>query len=329
MRSMRSFKKDTLSPPRYHKYVPSAPQGVVTALVTPFRDDERIDFNAWQRIIDFQIEAGVAGLLAAGGQGEFFSLDEEERTVALRFCRQAVGGRAALYGNVGAVSTRETVRLAQCAQAEGVDYAVVVTPYYLRPSQDELVQHYADVCRAVHIPVLAYNIPERTGVDLDPASVRRIAELAENFIGLKDSSGRLDHIPELAQSAPGRPFSVFIGRDHLILGALERGAAGAVTACANVAPRAFVDLYRAFREGRTADAARLQELAKPLREAFALHTFPSVVKAAMEMIGLPAGPCRRPVAPMPAAARATLASVLEALRAAGYVPELAARQDKG
>jgi 4-hydroxy-tetrahydrodipicolinate synthase len=302
--------------------VPSAPpQGVVTALVTPFRADERIDFNAWQPIIDVQVASGVDGLLAIGGQGEFFSLEEEERTVALRFCRQAVGGRVALYGHVGAVSTRATIQLAQKAEAEGIDYAVVVTPYYLRPSADELVQHYLDICRAVRIPVRAYNIPERTGVELPPASVRRIAQACENFIGLKDSSGRVDQIPELAAIATGRPFSVFIGRDHLILEALERGAAGAVTACANVAPRTFVELHRAFREGRREEAARLQALIQPLREAFALHTFPSVVKAAMEMIGLPAGPCRKPVGPLPPEARARLASVLDALREAGYLPE--------
>jgi 4-hydroxy-tetrahydrodipicolinate synthase len=300
------------------------PQGIVTALVTPFREDERIDFNAWQRIIDVQMESGVDGLLAAGGQGEFYSLDEEERTVALRFCRQAVGGRAALYGNVGAVSTRETVRLAQRGEAEGIDYAVVITPYYLRPSQDELVQHYCDVCRAVRIPVLAYNIPERTGVELTVETLRRIAHLCENFAGLKDSTGKLDQIPELAAIGRDRPFSVFVGRDHLILEALERGATGAVTACANVAPRAFVDLYSAFSEGRLDDAARLQELVKPLREAFTLHTFPSVMKAAMDMIGLPAGPCRRPVGSMPPEARARLIPILEELHLAGYAPPLTA-----
>jgi len=298
------------------------PQGIVTALVTPFREDERIDFNAWQQIIDVQMKSGVDGLLAAGGQGEFYSLDEEERTVALRFCRQAVGGRAALYGNVGAVSTRETVSLAQRGEAEGIDYAVVITPYYLRPSQDELVQHYCDVCRSVRIPVLAYNIPERTGIELTVESLRRIAHLCENFVGLKDSTGKLDQIPELAAIGRDRPFSVFVGRDHLILEALVRGATGAVTACANVAPRAFVDLYCAFREGRLDDAARLQEMVKPLREAFTLHTFPSVMKAAMEMIGLPAGPCRRPVGPMLPEARAKLTSVLEALHLAGYAPAL-------
>lgn len=298
--------------------------GIVTALVTPFRDDERIDFGAWQKIIDVQIAAGVDGLLATGGQGEFFSLSEEERVVALRFCCQYVAGRVPVYANVGCPGTRHTVHLAQRGAAEGVECLVVITPYYVRPSADELVEHYTEVCRAVHIPVLGYNIPERTGVDLTPAMVRRIADTCENFVGLKDSSGNLDRIPELAEIGRHRPFALFIGRDHLILPALERGCTGAMTACANVAPRLFVDLLRAFRAGDRVEAARLQALADPLRQAFSLSTFPSVIKEALRLIGLPAGPCRRPVGPMPADARQELAKVLDRLREAHYLPETVA-----
>lgn len=291
-----------------------APQGIVPALVTPFRTDERIDFDAWQRIIDLQIDSAIDGLLVVGGQGEFFALEEEERIVSLRFCAQYVAGRVPVYGNVGAVTTRQTARLAQHAQAEGIDYAVVITPYYLRPSADELVDHYVEVCRSVRIPVLAYNIPERTGVELMPAAIRRIAQMCPNFVGLKDSSGKLDQLPELVAIGGDQAFSVFIGRDHMILPALEKGCAGAVTACANVAPKLFVDLLRAFRRGNLAEAARLQALADPLRQAFSLHTFPSVMKEAMALCGVPAGPCRRPVGPMPEDARAKLLSVLDTLR---------------
>jgi len=299
-------------------------QGIVTALVTPFRGDERIDFDAWQKIIDIQIQAGVDGLLATGGQGEFFSLSEEERIVALRFCRQYAGRRVPVYGNVGCPGTRETVRLAQLAAAESIACLVVITPYYVRPSEDELAVHYIEVCRAVHLPVLAYNIPERTGVDLTPAVVRRIADACENFAGLKDSSGNLDRIPELAAIGRDRPFTVFIGRDHLILPALQRGCMGAMTACANVAPRLFVDLLRAFRAGDMENAARLQALADPLRQAFGLHTFPAVIKEALQMIGVPAGPCRGPVGPMPPDARRKLAEVLDRLREEHYLPQTAA-----
>ena len=296
--------------------------GIVPALVTPFRDDERIDFSAWQTIIDLMIASGVDGLFAAGGQGEFFSLEAEERVVALRFAAQAVGGRVPVYGNVGCITTQASVRLAEQAQAEGIDALVVITPYYVKPSADELVEHYTDICRAVHLPVLAYNIPERTGVELTPAVLKRISAQCENFVGLKDSSGRLDLIPELVAIGQERPLAVFIGRDHMILQALKLGCIGAVTACANVAPRLFVDLYRAFRDGRMEEAARLQALVDPLRQAFALHTFPAVIKEAMAMIGYPAGPCRKPVGAMPEEARQKLRAVLERLRQENCLPEL-------
>ncbi|HWB98035.1 MAG TPA: 4-hydroxy-tetrahydrodipicolinate synthase [Bryobacteraceae bacterium] len=297
-----------------------APQGIVPALVTPFRQDERIDFSAWQDIIDLMVTSGVDGVLVGGGQGEFFSLEEEERVVALRFSRQYVAGRVAVYGNVGAVTTRQTVRLAQQAEAEGIDYAVVITPYYVHPSDDELVEHYQEVCRAVRIPVLAYNIPERTGVELKPGVLVRIAAECPNFIGLKDSTGKLEQMPELTALGRDRTFAVFIGRDHMILPALKLGAVGAVTACANVAPKLFVDLYHAYREGRQEEAERLQALVDPLRQAFALHTFPAVVKEAMAMAGFPAGSCRRPVGPMPAEARQKLRKVLDHLRDEHYLP---------
>ncbi len=299
----------------------NSPRGIVTALVTPFDREERIDYGAWQVVIDTLIAAGVDGLFAAGGQGEFFSLDDEERVAVLSFCRRAVGERVPLYGNVGCITTRASVKLARVAEAEGVDFLVVITPFYLKPSPEELAAHYIEICRAVRAPVLAYNIPERTGLDLTPEIVTRVASECENFVGLKDSSGKLDLAPKFMEAAPGRRLSVFMGRDHMILPALKLGCAGAVTACSNVAPRLFVDLYRAFRERNLDEAARLQELVNPLRVAFGLHTFPSVIKVAMELAGLPAGPCRKPVGPMPPQARADLSRVMDRLREGNYLPE--------
>ena len=301
------------------------PSGIVPAVVTPFKDDESIDYGAWQNIIEFLIAGGVHGLFVVGGQGEFFALNEEERTVAMRFCAQTVARRIPVYANVGAVTTRETVRLAQKAEVEGIDYVVVITPYYVRPSADELVDHYSEVCRSVRIPVLAYNIPERTGVELTPAVLGRVARAQDNFIGLKDSSGNLDLIPKWNREG----LAVFIGRDHLILEALRRGATGAVTACANVVPRAFVDLYDAYRSGNVGEAERLQALVEPLRRAFSLATFPSVVKEAMNMTDIPAGRCRRPVGPVPEEARAKLTAILATLREQNYLPQTADRAAGG
>ncbi len=291
-------------------------KGIVPAVITPFREDERIDYKAWQLLIEKLIASGVHGLFVIGGQGEFFALDREEREVAARFCAQTAAGRVPVYANVGCITTRETVALAQKAEADGVDYIVVITPYYLKPSENELVDHYAEVCRNVRTPVLAYNIPERTGVELTPEIFRRIAAQCENFVGLKDSSGNLDLIPEYTAAG----LSVFIGRDHMILDGLKRGASGAVTACANVIPRAFVDLYNAFTAGDMETAARLQVMVEPLRRAFGLATFPSVVKEAMNQSGIAAGNCRRPVGPMPAEARYRLAEILKPLREQGYLP---------
>jgi 4-hydroxy-tetrahydrodipicolinate synthase len=286
---------------------------VVPALVTPFRDDERIDCNAWQTIIDTLIAAGVDGLFVAGSQGEAYALDLEERLVTLRFCKQAVAGRVTIYGNVGCTTTRDTVQLAQQAQAIGVDAIVVVTPWYIQPSPQELEDHFIEVCSAVRAPVLAYNFPLHGGVELTVDTLGRIAARCQNLVGVKDSSGRLDQALAYKNAAPGRDLAVFVGFDNLVLSALEQGCAGTVNACANVAPKLYVDLYRAFREGRREEAARLQSLACELGDTVGLHTFPSMMKEALNLVGLPAGPCRRPVGPVPPEARDKLVRVLTRL----------------
>lgn len=305
---------DTLPPSGETERMPDQPHGIVSAIVTPFNEDESIDYRAWQPIIDALIGAGVDGIFFAGGQGEFYCLSEEERKAVCAFGVKAIAGRVPVYANVGAVTTGETVRLARAAEAVGVDYAVVITPYYLRPTPDELVEHYAEVCRSVRIPVLAYNMPARTGVELTPSVLRRVCTMRSNLIGLKDTSGKIDQLPEW--NAAG--MAVFMGRDDLITRALDLGAVGAVTACSNVAPRLFTELYRAWRARNREEAARLQSLAAELRLALGQATFRSFVKEAMNMSGMPAGRCRRPAGFMPPPECATLAAVLEKLRAQNY-----------
>jgi 4-hydroxy-tetrahydrodipicolinate synthase len=294
--------------------------GVVPALVTPFRENERIDYNAWQVMIDTLIRSGVHGLFVAGSQGEFYALDMEERTVAMRFCKQAIAGRVPIYANVGAITTRDAVALALQAQALDVDAIVVVTPYYIKPTQQELVEHYVEICRAVRLPVMAYNFPLHGGVEIEADTLAQIASQCPNLIGVKDSSGRLEQAVAYRNAVRGRDFLVFTGGDHLLLRALENGCAGTVTASANLAPRLFVDLYEAFRAGNGAEAARLQGLASELGGVILAHTFPSVVKEGLAMAGLPMGPCRRPVGPLPPAERRRLLAVLEHLKAEGFLP---------
>ncbi len=211
------------------------------------------------------------------------------------------------------------MRLAQQAAAEGADFIVVVTPYYLRPSADELVEHYSEVCRSVSLPVLAYNIPQFTGVDLEPEVVARVAAACENFAGLKDSSGRVERIPEWKRAGA----AVFMGRDEFILDGLRMGCVGAVTAGANLAPKAYVDLFNAYQAGDLEEATRVQTLVDMLAKALTLGTFPVVVKEAMHMAGMPVGACRRPAGPLKEEARRQLSTLLERLREAGYLPSYA------
>ncbi len=184
-------------------------KGIVPAVVTPFRADERIDYRVWQELIEALISSGVDGLLCLGGQGEFYALTEEEREVAARFAVQTADGRLPVYVNAGSNGTQESIRLAQQAEADGVDALVVITPYYVEPSPAELVDHYVAICHSVRIPVLAYNIPQRTRVSLTPAILGRVAAMADNFAGLKDSSGRVEDIEGYISSG----LRVLIGLD--------------------------------------------------------------------------------------------------------------------
>ena len=294
--------------------------GVVPAIVTPFKENERIDYSAWQIMIDVLIASGVHGLFAAGSQGEFYALDMEERTVSMRFCKQAIAGRVPMYANVGCITTRDTVALALHAQALDVDAIVVVSPWYIQPTQRELVEHYVEVCRAVRLPVMAYNFPPHGGVEIAPATLAQIAAKCPNLIGIKDSSGRLEQAIAYKDAAAERPMLVFTGGDHLFLPALAAGCAGTVTASANLAPRLFVEIYENFRVGNRAEAARLQGLAAELGSVIMAHTFPSVVKEALTMAGLPMGACRKPILPMPPEARRKVADVLEHLRQENFLP---------
>jgi 4-hydroxy-tetrahydrodipicolinate synthase len=290
-----------------------APYGIVPAVVTPFDEEERIDYQAFERIIERLIRAGVHGLFFGGGQGEFFALSPLERREMMREVSDLAAGRVPVYLGAGAVTTREAVELAQAAGNARADYVVIITPYYLKPSQTELAEHYLTICRHSPAPVLAYNIPERTGVVLKPETAFRIAETTDRFVGLKDSSGDLEQVRRFVDIArlAGRPFHVFMGRDHMILSGLEAGCAGAVSACANVIPELFVELFEAYRRGDRAQAERLQERVKPLRMAFSLGTFPVVIKEAMRIAGLPAGDCRRPVTNLSPAEREQLRQIVE------------------
>ncbi|MGH9721226.1 MAG: dihydrodipicolinate synthase family protein [Bryobacteraceae bacterium] len=300
--------------------------GVVVSVVTPFKADELIDFTAWQKILETLAEVGVEGVFALGPEGEPHALSEEERMVALRFCRQTLGSRACLYGNIGAASTREAIRLAQRAEGEGVDAAIVVPPGFPVLSADEMIDHFVDVCQAVRLPVMGYNA-RGNGAALSPEHGKRISEICENFAGVCEGSPVLDRTRSWLTTAAGpkaatRSFAVFSANESRALASLEVGCLGLVSAAGNVAPRLVVELFRAFRGGRAKDAERLQELVEALVQVIGRGV--PVLKEAMRVAGLPAGLCRRPSAPVSQSAREPLQQILRRLREGHYLPLAAA-----
>lgn len=289
---------------------PRAPiRGVVPALVTPFADDESLDLAGLPRLLDHVLDAGVHGVFVAGSQGEFWSLTPEEHDRLIRATVEQVAGRVPVYAGASAVCTRDAIQLARQASAGGADAVSILAPHLIQPSPGEVKQHIEAVAAAVDVPVIFYDHPLRTGVRLD---VDFVAELAhrEVIAGVKESSGdlarTLTYVDALSTDS-----SVMIGNDALVAPALLGGCAGVVASTANVAPALHVQIYDAARSGDYATALSLQRRLSLLRGAFALGTFPTVVRDAMDLIGIPIGACRAPVQPLDAPARARLRQALQ------------------
>ena len=284
-------------------------KGVVVPLVTPFNDDESLDEGALRVIVDYLIDAGVHGLFPSGSQGELYALSGQEKMRVMEIVAEQANGRAFVMPSTGAVTTRESIELTRYAQSIGADAVSVITPYFIQPSAQEQIEHFARICDSVEIPVLAYNNPARTNVNFTPAMATAVVDRARNFVGIKDSSGDLTNTLDYMQRCPPG-FRVFVGRDTLIYAALCCGCTGAVAATANVAPELVVGIYTAYQEGDLERSLDLQHRLDPLRHAFSLGSFPVVVKDAMELLGLPAGKCRAPITSLEGAPRERLIAIL-------------------
>lgn len=287
-------------------------KGIVVPVVTPFNKDESLNEGGLRRIVNYLIDSGVHGLFPGGSQGELFSLTTEEKKRVIDVVIEETNGRVFVMPGTGAVTTRESIELTQYAERAGADAVSVITPYFIKPTDAEMVEHYTRIARSVSIPVLAYNNPGRTALPLAPSVVAAVAKAVPNFSGVKDSSGDLTNTLAYIEQTPPT-FRTFMGRDTLIYAGLCYGCAGAVAATANVAPDLTVGIYNAFVAGDHAAALDCQRRLSPLRQAFALGSFPVVIKDAMELMGLPAGPARAPVSSIQGEARETLIRILRDL----------------
>ncbi len=289
----------------------TTPHGIIPAMVTPFTADDRVNEAALRRLARHLIAGGVHGLFAVGSQGEFWALSAEEKRRVWEIVVEEAAGRVPVYAGTAAVTTRECIALTQLAEKTGVDAVSVLTPFFVSPSEDELFEHYRAIAAATRLPVILYSNPARTGVRLSARLLLRLAAV-QNIVGIKDSSGDLETTTEYMRVAPPR-FSVLMGRDTLIFAGLVCGAQGAIAATANVVPALVVSIYERFQAGDLEGARLAQEQLAPLRLAFSWGTFPVVIKEALDLMGLQAGPARAPVGPLPAAQRAELRAVLQGL----------------
>jgi len=268
-------------------------KGVFTALATPM-DGEKLDIVAFEKLVAWQLESGVQGLVVAGTTGEAPTLTTEERKVLLGTAARLARGKVPIVMGVGTNNTRSTVEQAEAAAQDGADALLVVTPYYNKPTADGLVRHFQAVLDAARVPVLAYNVPGRTGVDLLPASLARLAE-HPRFAGIKEATGNMDRALEVgAVLEPGQV--MLSGDDNTYLPFLACGGHGVISVASNVAPREMVALQRAWDEGLVAEALRLMRKLHPLCRALFLETNPGPVKAALALLGRASVGIRSPMA---------------------------------
>ena len=289
---------------------PFVPKGIIPAMVTPLDDQGRINEGALRKLTNHLIDGGVHGLFPVGSQGEFFSLTFEQKKEAIRIVVDETRERVPVYAGTGAVTTREAIETTKMAQDLGVSAVSAITPYFLVPSQRELIAHYTAVAKACpKLPILLYSNPDRTQVPFPTSTVLELAAV-ENIVGIKDSSGDMSLTAEYIRLTRGMDFHVLMGRDTLIYAALCYGAKGSICATGNVDPRVPVEIYEAFLAGDHRRALEAQYRLAPLRIAFGLGTFPVVIKEALNLIGIEAGPAVPPVGPMTRENREKLRKIL-------------------
>ncbi len=285
------------------------PSGVLPAMITPLTREGKVNEKALRKLVDFLIDGGVHGIFAIGTTGEFYALSDEEFRDVLIITKEQARGRVPVYAGANHITTRGSVKLAQIAEEVGVDALSVLTPMFISPSQDQLYTHFKTVADSTRLPILLYNNLPKTGVTITSATAVKLAEV-KNIIGIKDSSGDMTLTAEYIRLTRGKDFHVMIGRDTLIHACLCYGGAGAVAACANVAPRICADIYDKYRAGDIKGSLEAQFRLAPLRIAFTLGTFPTVIKEGLEMQGIEAGPCFDPVGPMSSEEREQLRKIL-------------------
>ncbi|MDT4762714.1 4-hydroxy-tetrahydrodipicolinate synthase [Sphaerochaeta sp. PS] len=287
------------------------PRGIIPALVTPLKNSEEVDLVSLRKLIRYQLDNGVHGIFVIGSTGEFYALSMEEKQKLIEATVDEVAGKIPVYAGTNDITTRESIQLTKMAERCGVDAVSVLTPMFISPSPKELYTHYKAIAESTDLPIILYNNSPRTGVGIPVDTCVKLATDCQNIIGIKDSSGDFTLTGEyIRRTRHLSHFHVLQGRDTQILAGFVYGATGAIAACANVAPAIVVDIYEKYMQGDLQGALEAQYALAPLRLAFSLGTFPSVIKEALHMIGIPAGITTAPCGPLTDEERAQLQKVL-------------------
>ncbi len=289
-------------------------KGSMVALITPMRDDGAVDEKGFAELVEWQIAEGTEGLIPVGTTGESPTLTHEEHKRVVEICVEVAGGRVPVVAGTGSNSTTEAIDFTRHAKKAGADACLVVSPYYNKPTQEGLFLHFTAIADAVDLPIIVYNIPPRSVVDIAPDTMARLAK-HPNIVGVKDATANLAR-PLHTRRGCGADFIQLSGEDHTALAFNAAGGHGCISVTANVAPRLCAEMQRAWRGGRVDEAMAIQDRLLPLHDALFSETSPGPVKYAASLLGKGTARCRLPLAPV---AEATRGRVREAMVSAGLL----------
>lgn len=289
--------------------------GILTALVAPFAADGSLNETALRALVERSIAGGVNGLVANGSTGEFSAMTHEERKRVVEVVVEAAGGRVPVVAQTGATTAREAIELTQHAERVGADVVMIVTPYYEPISEEETVDYLKTVCASVELPVMLYNIPPATGVNLHPALVARLADEIPNVKYIKDSSANMEQAVQLIHHHADK-VKTFVGWDVLTLAGLLEGAEGIVAGAANVVPAELAAVYAAVQAGDLAAARSSWNRVYPVVDGLITEPFIPAIKAALRLQGEDYGQPRLPIHPASEETTARIAGLLDELSAA-------------
>jgi len=271
-------------------------KGSYVALITPFDDKGEIDEKGLEKLINFQINNGTNGIVPCGTTGESATLSHDERKKVVELVIKYTEGKIPVIAGTGSCSTKETIDLTYHAKQKGADAALIIVPYYNKPDQRGIYAHFKTITEEVDIPIIVYNIPSRTGINLLPETVVELAKI-KNIVGIKEASGNLDQIIKIA-SVCGEKIDILSGDDDLLFPILSVGGKGIISVTANIIPKEFSEVVRLFMEGSYEEAKSIF-LTKiyPLSKAMFIEPNPAPIKASLELMELPAGSPRLPMYP--------------------------------